>query len=706
MPSSQEQPAELVAARGSTALLVRASLAFLALTWLVAAVTFARDTLGALRNGAYGDAVEIELPGLDPAHAAAVRVERVSPRGNRDAMVLMPGTSTWTSVHAWYAGASIAAPAGAPLPARAIVRIAGRASEHALPQAVDAGAGARIALALQPAPRPSALSAFAGIANWPGDAAVLRRVLTSPWGLALALASAVLLFVAARLRQDEARAEVWDRHVLRGTLAVVLGVVTLYCVPAFVSRAFFPLTVEHLEGVQIATLWNWLAGEPLYGAPTWTASGNIYTPGYYLLARGWAGLFGLTLPSLRALTWLLQLVMYASALHLAWRLSGDRLGGVLWLPIQLLAFCAIAWIDNANKDAAHTALALVGVSFLVEATRAPRGRDLALAALAGSLWGLAFMVKQSHAPIVAAGVLGVALLSRRLVLPLASGAALVAAGASYAAWRTWGDAYLDWTLAIPREHRLLWANLLRADLLFSAAPWLWIPVAAAVLLRAPGRERSAPGASAPDRALELVFVIVCGAAFTGLLSIGKDRGGPYALLPALSLLAIGVSIGLRLLPGSGVGWLSLLLLYPLPFLPAFGIGERERVAADRLVEIVRAEPGPVWVPFHPWTSVVAGKPALVPMFCVGEWLAAGRPVPEAVLEGLRQQRAGLVITDFNLPESPQYSYDDEPWATLQRFYAPVGSIPAEDAFRDRDGWQNVPRILWRPRPPTSDPPAS
>jgi hypothetical protein len=318
------------------------------------------------------------------------------------------------------------------------------------------------------------------------------------------------------------------------------------------------------------------------------------------------------------------------------------------------------------------------------------------------LWALAFMMKQSHAPIVAAGVVGAALLARRLALPLAVSTALFTAAFSLAGWLAWGDAYLDWTLTIPGLHKIVWPGLLRPDLLFTTAPWLWLPVVVYLVLRA---RRTAPGeagrADRPDRdgtILSLVLLIAAGAALTGLLSIAKDRGGPYALLPALALLGIPVALAPRLLASSGVGWVVLLLLFPLPFASSFGIDARERAAAERLIETVRDEPGAVWVPFHPWTSVVAGKPAQVPMFSVGEWLAAGRPLPDSIVQSLAQQRFALVITDWNPPESGQYSYDEEPWLTLRRSYRPAGSIPADQAFRDQDGWQNVPRILWRPLP--------
>jgi len=659
---------------------------------------FASEAQYALRSGAsIGDVVEVDLVGVTPEESVDTSVWRVSPRGNRNRMDRIPGTNAWTSVRTWYAGVEVVAPDAASLPASARFRVGG--VEHALavaaPVATDSGVSA--ALALPAAERPPALGFFAGIANWPGDAAVAARLLASPWTLAFALASAVLAFVALRIRLPDARGQVWDRRAIQCALAVVLGAVLLFFVPAFASRLAFPLTVEHLEGVQIATIWNWLNGHSLYATPSAAASGNIYTPGYYLLARGWASVFGLTLPSLRALTWLLQLSMYASALHIAWRLTGERFAGALWLPIQLLAFCAIAWIDNANKDAAHTALAMLGASCLVEGVRARRGVDVRWALFAGLLWSLAFMVKQSHAPIVAAGVVGAALFARRLALPLAASAALFTAAFSLAGWLAWGDAYLDWTLTIPGKHRIVWPGLIRPDLLFTTAPWLWLPVAVYFALRTSRSARAGEG----DRdlaILRLVLLISAGAVLTGILSIAKDRGGPYALMPALAMLGILVAIAPRVLASSGVGWVVLLLLFPLPFVSRFGIDARDRAAAERLIETVRSEPGPVWVPFHPWTSVVAGKPAQVPMFSVGEWMAAGRPLPAPLLESLEQQAFALVITDWNLPESGQYSYDEEPWLTLRRRYRPDGSIPADQAFRDKDGWQNVPRLLWRPRP--------
>jgi len=84
----------------------------------------------------------------------------------------------------------------------------------------------------------------------------------------------------------------------------------------------------------------------------------MYTPLYYIVSAAWASVFGLTLPALRVLSLLLLAATAVSACAIARHLTGRARDGLLWLPVYLLMFDYYAWVDNANKDALHVALAI------------------------------------------------------------------------------------------------------------------------------------------------------------------------------------------------------------------------------------------------------------------------------------------------------------------------------------------------------------
>jgi hypothetical protein len=128
------------------------------------------------------------------------------------------------------------------------------------------------------------------------------------------------------------------------------------------------------------------------------------------------------------------------------------------------------------------------------------------------------------------------------------------------------------------------------------------------------------------------------------------------------------------------------------------VSARDLQAAEALVARVAAEPGEVWIPYHGWVNVVAGKPPHIALFCVEEWTASGREHPRSVLEALEQQDFSLVITGLDTLSQLAHDVSQEPFHTLAKHYRPVDHIPLAEAFVDKDGWASAPRVLWRPQP--------
>lgn len=669
---------------------------------------WAMDTYEALRSGTYGLPVQVSLElreTIDDENADSLRVLRVSPRGNTTPLSRFGSTTDWVSPKTWFRDLRIEMPAERVSDIRRVrVELGERVFEFTgteVEQEFQATTSDSGRVQLSP-PRTvraasSMLPTFADVINWPGDGVVGMHMLLQGDALRLLLL-AFLLFWCVRLERGKPEPSWLAPVLVRTTVAALLVYVVLGVVPTMVSRLPLMLSVEHLEGVQALGTWA-LLHDPgsLYQPPNVGYSGNIYTPGYYLVSGAWAQVFGLSLPSLRALSLVLLAATAAASAAIAGQLTGRARDGLLWLPLYLLMFDYYGWIDNANKDPLHTALAMGGFAVLAAGlnARGTRTRDMRCV-VAGLIWALAFMTKQSHVAAVAPTLLVLLVVARREAWITGISFAVASAALSAASLAVWGETYWLWTFDIPRGHAFSFGRLAHGLLDFAPVGAGYVLIAGHLLWpRAPRAERVFRDGSRETLYAFVAFLL--GALATGCLSVGKARGGNYALMPAVAALAVLVSISLVRLRDVRSALLYPTLLFAMTNPLDRWVSERDVRAAERLVSIVAEERGEVWVPFHGWVNVAAGKPPRVALFCIGEWTASGREFPESVLHAVREQRFSLIVGDFNVPVSHPHDDSAEPWATISQYYSAVGTIALDQAFIQEDGWTNVPRILWKPR---------
>jgi putative copper export protein len=662
------------------------------------------DGADAMRDGRAGEPVTVEIEA--PADAGAITVSRISPRGNRVALPNVPGRPLWTSAHEWFADLEVASD-GATLAriGSAVVTVGSRrftftgdALRERWPKAAQEQVD-RVALHAPAELRaePSRVGSFDRFLNWPGDAAVLGDLLLTvhAWRVALLLLCVVLLRRHARAAPE--RRAALERFAARATAAVLALFVLAVLGPIFVSRIARPLSNEHLEGVQATctAIWDRQGGD-LFAPPTIDGCGNIYTPAYYLVSALWSRLFGLGLPSLRLLTWLFQAIGALAAGAVLRELGAPR-SRRWWLPLYLATFCFYAWIDNANKDGMHVALSLCGFALLARSLRKDGScTGVVAAALGGVLWAAAFMTKQSHVAIVAPTLLVLLVVAPVQAIVAGGAFAACAAGATLLATRTWPD-YWDWTVTIPKAHAFSAVALGHALVPVVAAFGGYFVVALLGWLRlARSPDADADGARR-RRLAHLCFAFALGGIVMGCMSAGKDRGGAYALAPGLAALCIPVAVLLGA-PDRGRGALALpLLLLVLGWPGGSFVSGADRASADRLVAKVAGERGEVWVPLEPFANVLANKRAYVPGFCLGEWTAAGRPLPDAVLAPIRAGHFAMIVTPWNPPEGGGADLTREPFPTIAAHYEVTEVVPREEAFAVKEGWTNSLRLIWRPK---------
>jgi hypothetical protein len=457
------------------------------------------------------------------------------------------------------------------------------------------------------------------------------------------------------------------------------------------SRIGYPFEIEWMEGGVLASVQEVLAGRQIYVKPSLEYVPFLYTPLYDYLGAAAASLFGASFTTLRALT---LLATSAVLIGLAWQQWRARAG----IGATLLApgFFAAAFVptatfyDVARGDVLFIALLFAG--FLVV-----RFREGAAAAIVGGiLCGLAVFTKQPAA--IVGAVLGAGVLLRRRSDGVAFLAAflVVAGGLCLTEELRSGGWFSYYVLTVPRGHAIDSAQLLGfwVDDLFGTSPVLTVLAACGLVTLGAASRRDA------DARLELLFALaLIATSWMARLHTGGWRNVNVGAFLALSFAAAGWCGRAAARCSRDARWIPLALLslaltahFALLFRPAEGLIPTARDVADgeRLVELLRSEPGPVMLMENPYLAVRAGKPVTAHGVAVVDLIrSAPSPQREEFLAALRERLASKHYTMIVL---------HSPWPALDPWYEPVQEIRWEgDAFLPVNGPDNRPSLVYRPK---------
>ena len=123
---------------------------------------------------------------------------------------------------------------------------------------------------------------------------------------------------------------------------------------------------------------------------------------------------------------------------------------------------------------------------------------------------------------------------------------------------------------------------------------------------------------------------------------------------------------------------------PRPFIPT----ARDRVAGDALIARLRATPGEVLIPFHPFYAHLAGKPTFLHRMGVMD-VNASLGTPKGLAEGLHARRWSLVVFDDKIRGT------EFQWPGLMEQYVPVDHIAGPHTV---SGALTVPSLIFAPKP--------
>jgi hypothetical protein len=497
----------------------------------------------------------------------------------------------------------------------------------------------------------------------------------------------------------------------------------------FAGRAAFPLDLEWMEGGVLLHAQRIAQGKGIYVEPTLDFIPFLYTPLYpallallsFVLPLGY--LLG-RLVSIAAFTIALALVVATSLGE-----SRDRRGRVL---------AALAGLGGAGAIAASFAFtgyfydlvradSLLLVLEALALWLALRGQGGKSAALAGLLIALGFFAKQT-ASIMGVG-LGLGLLAanfrRGLVYGLTA-AATLAAGIGLLV-KTSGGWFWTYIFKLHQSHAFRKEAITDIALPFTRQ-YAW-PLFLALLLAIAGLALS--------RKLRrsdaiLLLAAACGEV-SALVGFGTQWADLNAFIPAIFFPAFATAVlAARLFDValSGRRWGAMMVAAAVALLlgsqslhtatPTPGHGRdkaptftgwprpsraltalssavpsaQDRVAADRLLEELRALPEPLFIPFHTYYAVLVGKRPFVHRMGVRD-VEAALGHPKGLDQAIADQHFAAIVLDWK-------SYPGE-WPNLDRRYHKIHDFAeGVDSVRMFAGAQTSPATLLVP---TRDPPA-
>ncbi len=493
-------------------------------------------------------------------------------------------------------------------------------------------------------------------------------------------------------------------------LRIALALVSLLALAAFVGVAFarigHPYELEWIEGGMRETVRRVLAGQPLYVAPSIEYVPFLYPPLYFHASALFARVMGEGFEALRAVSLVASLASLVLIARLASRGGFGAATGLIAAGLFAAAYAkGGAWLDLGRVDALFLALTLGAIAVLAGArTGFTRG------AMAGALFGVAYLTKQPAALIAVPFAALLALEDRRGLAGFAVAFAGVAFGIHLAIDRASGGWYSFYALELPRAHPIepaavagFWLNDLIAPFAIAIAFAIAGLLKAAVAAR--GGKQAARSGGAHRPASDARFGAALGIGMIGAAWVSRmhEGGAENVLLPAHAALAILGARGLARISGAGItapaprrAALALALVQfavlaynPLRYVP----GRADVDAGAALADRIRALPGDVWVPGHGYLATIAGKESHAHLMAVIDVLrAAPRSRPVHLQQEIEQSFAARRFTALVLDDNQAF----EPH--LGGHYRPAERLfePGDGVFLPRSGAPLRPQTLWLP----------
>lgn len=487
---------------------------------------------------------------------------------------------------------------------------------------------------------------------------------------------------------------------LRAGAGAAAAYYVLSSVYVVLNRISYPFELEWIEGTSFVQVHRVLTGQSLYVSPTLEFVPMVYPPLYYYLSAFLAWIFGLDFLALRILS-LLSTLACAILIFLIVRKESRG----LYFPFLAVGFFTAtfkiggAWFDIARVDMLFVFWLLLGL-FLIQ-------RDSLLSCIgAGIAFALGLLTKQTTVFLIFPMVLYLAFYRIRFALAMV-GAIFLLAGTVMLllnfASQGW---FFFYVFDLPRLHGI--SPFLRLFYTFWIRDLLKvIPVVCmlSVLLVLFHRKFFAKSTKFYYYALLAAGMLVIG--WTGRLNLG---GYYNVLIPSYAAMAIlfGISLyhlskycsGMGGLPGAiltGILYASVLFQFASlhyavePLIPS----QKDRYSGEQLVKRIRNLNGEIFIPFHGYLALKAGKKSYAHQCAIGEFKGDfGAEHPEMWNRLLLEIRQALQEKRFAAILLEEEWLKDE----IELYYNRGGPVfPVEDVFWPVTGLKIRPEVVYWPK---------
>lgn len=456
-----------------------------------------------------------------------------------------------------------------------------------------------------------------------------------------------------------------------------------------VSRVNYRYDLEWMEGASLVQVDRVLAGQALYTQPSLAYIPMIYPPLYFYLSAGLSWVIGFSFLPLRLLSFAstlgcLAIICLAVKQKTQSALIGLTAAGLFAATFELGGF----WFDVARVDMLFIFLCLAGIHLLgYQTTRN--------SIVAGILFSLAFLTKQTALPIFIVIAASTLLLFRRQVIPFV-GSFSILTGLIYLTLNASSDDwYKYYILALPATHQIRWSFMLTA--IQRGFGVLLITVIVSLLPIMLGLRKVLL-----DKLHLHYYFVALGMIGTSIL--GRINRGAFdnAFVPAYA--------GLAILAGIGIGWLATRLekygglrnnifqtivwaaiivqFVQLGYNPSQQIPtQADRQAGDALVAELRDTPGNVLIPYHNYLALLAGKNVYFHFVAFDEIrgrFSKRQPETKDIIQQFNSTPFDLIIMD--LPDTMIQKSDCSYTRNIE--------YPSESTFYPVTGYQVRPSVLY------------
>jgi hypothetical protein len=512
-----------------------------------------------------------------------------------------------------------------------------------------------------------------------------------------------------RLVPSRLRTAVWIALALPAIGQIVLLLWAVF------SRLAYPYDLEWMEGCMLGHAMRIADRDGIYVEPTVEFIPYLYTPLYPALLALLGGVFGISYGLGRAIS-VLAMVSTIGFIVAAIVRQPDVnrraawFGGIAAAGLFAATYPWVeGWYDLVRADMLFIVMVIGGLLGLLHWARIPGEGGRRRVGAAAAILALSFFCKQTGVFYVAAGGAALLVLNwRRMPLYIAVTAAIGLGGA----WlfdRASGGWF--WTYAFEVHQAHDWN---RDRFVASFGHILGqFPLMTAVIAAGMASvgvtwtiSRRRPPGSLAFVYWTPIFALSC---VVGAISWGTQWAHFNAFIPAMTTGAIAAGAAIPAIVGASSLWqrwpawwaplvglvcaaalsgqLALAWWQPDRFTPSAS----DREAGDALVARLRTIEGDVFMPYHPWYPVMAGKPffthrmGLLDMTYGGKWKVPG------VRDGFRNHRFAAVVLD-NRPVGSEL-------AGLRDSYRMDDFLPPTESPRVYTGADVRPRSIWVPAKP-------